>query len=253
MSSEKTALILGFGYTGRAIEAYGRTHFSWINIKKTSRTSDRGILFDLHRSETWQNLPQVDFTFWTFPAIPLPEVEKFLQLHAASLGRIVVIGTTGAFVPTVPHQVFNETSPPDRIMERVTGEQYVQQRSGIVVYASGIYGPGRNPLDWIKKGRVFPTDKHVNFTHVDDLAQTLWAAMLRGTSGRSYISSDEGSYTWKELFQKWMGLYELPTQTFDEMKSTKLSKRIDAYQTRQALRIQLTYKDVIAGVDAING
>ncbi len=47
---------------------------------------------------------------------------------------------------------------------------------------SGIYGPGRNPLDRVRRGeahRIVKPGQVFNRIHVDDIAQTVAAAILQ--------------------------------------------------------------------------
>ena len=73
------------------------------------------------------------------------------------------------------------------------------QANEIVLRVAGIYGPGRNPLDWIRTGRVVPSRKYVNLIHVEDLAAICLAALERGIPGEVYNVSDGVPRTWDEI------------------------------------------------------
>ena len=64
---------------------------------------------------------------------------------------------------------------------------------------TGIYGPGRNPLDWIRQGRIGPSRKYVNLIHVEDLAAICLAVLDRGYPSEAYNVSDGQAHTWKEI------------------------------------------------------
>lgn len=249
--SDKNALILGHGYTAKWLVEYAKAHLPNVSVLSTSRSNPNFLSFDLARMETWRNLPQVDFTFWTFPASPFKVVQQFLSQKAVSLGKVVVIGTTGAFYSSFENDVFNEESAPDTTMERVLGEQEILRRFGIVVYASGIYGPDRNPIRWIEQGRVTASPKKVNLIHVEDLSQILWKSMLFGKAGTSYIACDSAPFTWDVLFDLWKGSYQPITQPQGLSKKTKRSKIIDASKTLEELGIILKYRNVLEGVASL--
>jgi nucleoside-diphosphate-sugar epimerase len=71
--------------------------------------------------------------------------------------------------------------------------------AAVILRVAGIYGPGRNPIEWITSGRVGPSRKYVNLIHVEDLAAICLAALERGTPGEAYNVSDGTPRTWKEI------------------------------------------------------
>ncbi len=80
------------------------------------------------------------------------------------------------------------------------GEEYLRKQHGaIVLRVAGIYGPGRNPLDWIRQGRVGPSRKYVNLIHVEDLAAICLLALEQGKPGEAYNVSDGQPHTWNEI------------------------------------------------------
>ncbi|HKO32032.1 MAG TPA: hypothetical protein VJU54_12900, partial [Nitrospiraceae bacterium] len=94
----------------------------------------------------------------------------------------------------------DESAPIDLSKPRVAGEEYLRKDCGaIVLRVAGIYGPGRNPLDWIRQGRVGPSRKYVNLVHVEDLAAICLFAMDRGKPGDTYNISDGTPRTWEEI------------------------------------------------------
>ena len=84
-----------------------------------------------------------------------------------------------------PPPWIDESAPIDLTKPRVQGEEYLRNEHGaIVLRVAGIYGPGRNPLDWIRQGRVGPSRKYVNLIHVEDLAAICLAALEKGETRR---------------------------------------------------------------------
>jgi nucleoside-diphosphate-sugar epimerase len=85
---------------------------------------------------------------------------------------------------------------------RVQGEELLRSIYGATVLrVAGIYGPGRNPVDWIHTGRVAPSPKYVNLIHVEDLAAACLAALKHADSGGVYNISDGHPRTWMEICQ----------------------------------------------------
>ena len=161
--------------------------------------------FDLELPSTWPNIPVNADLIWCFPATPLEQVQAFARTLNAPPRRIVVLGSTSAYdAPSqsteYPPPWIDESAPVNLTKPRVQGEEYLREHHGaIVLRVAGIYGPGRNPLDWIKSGRVGPSRKYVNLIHAEDLAAICLAAIEKGKPGEAYNVSDGLPHTWNEI------------------------------------------------------
>jgi nucleoside-diphosphate-sugar epimerase len=204
--------ILGTGYSGRYLTSEltitSRPFFA------TSREPDKNLShvpagrrmkFDLAQPSTWLNIPAQADLIWCFPATPLDRVQAFARTLDASPRRMVILGSTSAYEisnqPTVnPLSWIDESAPIDQTKSRVQGEEYLREHHGtIVLRVAGIYGPGRNPLDWIRQGRVGPSRKYVNLIHVEDLAAICLLALDKGKPGETYNVGDGTPRTWEEI------------------------------------------------------
>ena len=118
---------------------------------------------------------------------------------------MVVLGSTSAYQVSnpsteYPPPLIDEAAPIDLNQSRVQGEEFLRKDCGaIVLRVAGIYGPGRNPLDWIRQGRVGPSRKYVNLVHVEDLAAICLLALDKGKPGETYNVSDGTPRTWEEI------------------------------------------------------
>ena len=162
--------------------------------------SDQRLRFDLEQPSTWLNIPAQADLIWCFPATPLEQVQAFARTLNAPPRRIVVLGSTSAYEASdhsaeYPPPWIDESAPIDLTKPRVQGEEYLREYHGaIVLRVAGIYGPGRNPLDWIRQGRVGPSRKYVNLIHVEDLAAICLLALEQGKPGETYNVSDGTPY-----------------------------------------------------------
>ena len=253
-------VILGAGYTGRfletALSGQGRI------VLFTSRDPGHRLAhvppaqrlrFDLTEPSTWANIPPSADLIWCFPAAPLDLVQQFAAVVNAP-GRIVVLGSTSAYdigEPTgYPPPWINETAPVDLSKPRVGGEEYLRKTLGaIVLRVAGIYGPGRNPLDWIRQGRVGPSRKFVNLIHANDLASVCAAALERGVPGAVYNVSDGTPRTWDDIVryagQRW-GITQATRAA-----STGVGKRIETRKLQQELGVSLRHGDLFAELEVI--
>ena len=205
-------VVLGSGYTGRVLHRTG-TSQGWI-VHATSRNplnnlagipSEQRMRFDLEQPSTWLNIPVDADLIWCFPATPLEQVQAFARKLEAPPRHIVILGSTSAYdAPSqstqYPPPWIDESSPIDLTKPRVQGEEYLRDELGaIVLRVAGIYGPGRNPLDWIRQGRVGPSRKYVNLIHVEDLAAICLLALDKGKPGEAYNVSDGQPHIWNEI------------------------------------------------------
>lgn len=212
MPSSRSLVILGAGYAGRFILPIASRHYDV--VVSTSRDpdarladvpADRRLRFDLNEPDTWRNLPPEADLLWCFPAAPPDLVHRFAASWQGTPRRLVVLGSTSAYdLPDCLHDYppawTDETAPIDLARPRVQGEEWLRQHHGaIVLRVAGMYGPGRNPLDWIKSGRVTASRKYVNLIHAADLAAMCLIALERGTPGTVYNVSDGHPRTWNEI------------------------------------------------------
>jgi nucleoside-diphosphate-sugar epimerase len=142
---------------------------------------------------------------WTFPATPLEQVQAFANQYCGPSQKLVVLGSTSAYdKDDGPEEGMapwiDETSPINTNLPRVQGEEYLRRHYGATVLrVAGIYGPGRNPLEWIKQGRVGPTDKFVNLIHVEDLARVCLLVLEGNHAGETYNVSDGQPRRWADI------------------------------------------------------
>lgn len=205
-------VVLGTGYTGHVLHRTG-TSQGW-TVHVTSRNplnnlsgipSEQRLRFDLEEPSTWLNIPVGADLIWCFPATPLEQVQAFARTLDAPRRRIVVLGSTSAYdAPSqsteYPPPWIDESGPINLTKARVQGEEFLRTDCGaIILRVAGIYGPGRNPIDWIRTGRVSPSRKYVNLIHVEDLATICLAALEHGKPGELYNVSDGLPHTWSEL------------------------------------------------------
>jgi hypothetical protein len=235
-------IVLGSGYVARFMLSL--TNF-YQKVLHTSRephehltwvSRNQWLHFDLARPDTWENIPAGVDLLWCFPAAPLDAVQRFVTAIRA-FGKLVVLGSTSAYDigsrPEYPPPWIDETAPIDLRKPRVQGEEFLRRECGAVVLrVAGIYGPGRNPCDWINSGRVRLSDKYVNLIHAEDLADICVAALQCGRPGAVYNVSDGVPRTWREIGQRLCG-----SQGLEESEGEQLpGKRIGTAKLRSMLQ-----------------
>ena len=248
-------LVLGSGYTGHVLHRMGISQGRTVHAtSRNPRSNLAGILseqrlrFDLEQPSTWLNIPAGADLIWCFPATPLEQVQAFARTLDTPSRRIVVLGSTSAYeVPDHPAEYppawIDETAPIDLGKPRVQGEEFLREEHGaIVLRVAGIYGPGRNPIDWIRTGRVTPSRKYVNLIHVEDLASTCLMALEHGKPGETYNVSDGMPRTWKDICHTAQTRWSVaPTAVRDDLSS---GKRISNAKLEAELGYTLKHPDL---------
>jgi hypothetical protein len=255
-------VVLGSGYTGLALHrigtSEGRTVYATSRNPLTNLAdtpSEQRLRFDLEQPSTWGNIPAGADLIWCFPATPLEEVQAFARTLKAPARRIVVLGSTSAYeMPDhsseYPPPWIDESAPIALTKPRVRGEEFLRTNCGaIVLRVAGIYGPGRNPLDWIRSGRVSPSRKYVNLIHVEDLAAICLLALKKGKPGESYNVSDGTPRTWTEIYATAQQRWGVTAAEGKEDAST--GKRISTAKLRSELGYSLKYPDLYKALDRL--
>jgi hypothetical protein len=255
-------IVLGSGYTGLVLHRLGTLQGRTVHA--TSRSpltnlvgipSEQRLQFDLEQLSTWENIPAATDLIWCFPATPLEQVQAFARTLDRLAQRMVVLGSTSAYEasdhsPDYPPPWIDESTPLDLTRSRVQGEEYLREHHGaIVLRVAGIYGPGRNPLDWIRNGRVSPSRKYVNLIHTEDLAAICLLALEKGKPGEAYNVSDGTPRTWNEIYATAQERWEMPTAEKKEDRSS--GKRISTAKLRSELGYALRHPDLYEALDTI--
>lgn len=255
-------IILGAGYTGKHLS--GALTGTSIPFFATSRDparhlshvpADRCVRFDLEEPSTWPNIPVGAEFIWCFPATPVEQVQAFAHTLNAPARRMVVLGSTSAYEVSdrsseYPPPWIDETAPIDLSKPRVQGEEFLRKSCGaIVLRVAGIYGPGRNPVDWVRQGRVSPSRKYVNLIHVEDLAAICLLALDKGKPGEAYNVSDGQPHTWSEICATAQQRWGVTAATAN--KDSSPGKRISNAKLRAELDYRFQHSELYGALDLL--
>jgi nucleoside-diphosphate-sugar epimerase len=253
---------LGAGYTGRylasALTATSRPFFATSREPEKNLShvpAGRRMKFDLEQPSTWLNIPAGADLIWCFPATPLEQVQTFARTLDALPRRVVILGSTSAYEAPdhsaeYPPSWIDESAQIDLTKSRVQGEEYLREQHGaIVLRVAGIYGPGRNPIDWVRTGRVTPSRKYVNLIHVEDLASICLTALEHGKPGEAYNVSDGTPYLWSEICATAQQRWGVAAAAVKEDRAS--GKRINNTKLRTELGYVLKHPDLYKALDLI--
>lgn len=226
--------VLGAGYVGAAL---------WRRFPAAMATRRRpasgALAFDLADEASWNNLPCAGrHVVWTFAAEPPARVRAFHEAclkHAASL---IVLGSTSAYrvddEASVPR--LDEDAPLDLSLPRVEGEEWLRAQGAAVLRLAGLFGPGREPADWLRRGRIGDGSKLVNLIHVDDVVDAIAALLAHPRPGAHINASNGEPTTWHALAADLRARGALPADwRLPESTAAPHGKRIDNRRLRELL------------------
>jgi nucleoside-diphosphate-sugar epimerase len=284
----KQAFIVGCGYVGRRLaqqlgkdyNLYGLVRTT-MHIKSLRAAHIEPIVLDLDKL-TKQDLSPVWFrncTLFYFAPPPADgesdaRLHRFLNVLQTRPASLIYISTTGVYGNT-HGQLVDESAPINprtlRAQRRVSAEHITRiwctenNVRRVVLRVPAIYGPGRLPLERLRKGEPVIREEDspiVNRIHVDDLVQACMAAALKPETRGIYNVSDGNGCTMTEyvrLVAQLTGLPMPPEMPMDEAQLSfsaeylsylDESRRIDNARMRSELGVQLRYPVLKDGIRA---
>jgi len=203
-----------------------------------------------------------------------PRLEHFLAaIQGARPAALLYMSTTGVYGDTRGQPV-TEDSPVapanDRSRRRVAAEVAARAWCAahdvrcVVLRVPGIYGPGRLPLERLRRGEpaLHPEDAGPgNRIHVDDLAAACVAALERPVHGVFNVS-DGNPATTTEFLQRTAALAGLPPPPLVALADAagrispgmlaflRESRRVDNRRMRDELGVELRYARLDDGIVA---
>lgn len=261
-SMEKSYLpliILGGGFTGK--EIYRQAVKEHRKVLITSRSpqlhlqsipENDQIFFDLEKVDSWNLLPEKGEGIWCFPPSPVNQVKRFIDNKGGLFQRIVVIGSSSAYQvdPKKGVVTVDERSPIHLTDPRVEGEELLRKRlNGVILRAAGIYGRGRNPLDWIRQGRLKNGPRYLNLIHVEDLATLCLMALEKGIPGEIYNASDGNPNKISDLIETARKRWNIPLPPLSTDPDP--GKKVSNHKIVSLLNYTFQFTDLFQALDLI--
>ena len=281
------AVIVGCGDVGRRVGARLRAcGMSVLGVTRTAPGCERiraagleALQLDLD-DERWSSLPALSGALLFYFAPPAREGETDARLgrFLARLdtrqapARLVYISTSGVYGDCSGAWV-DETWPlaprTARARRRAAAEQCLRAWSRtkgadvVVLRVPGIYGPGRLPLERLRRGLPVVREGEAPFSnriHVDDLAAAAVLAAQRAPRGRVYNVGDGHPTSMTDYFNRvadWAGLARPPQITLAQARRelspamlsfVEESRRLDCRRLFGELGFEPRYPDLDAGL-----
>jgi nucleoside-diphosphate-sugar epimerase len=250
-------VILGAGYTGKFLYQTAQRHDRevWVTSRRpqhhlTYASPSHQLGFDLEQPTTWNNIPKESDIIWCFPALPEDKATAFTKTMVSPNRTLLILGSTSAF-PSPSHQErTDEGSEMDLNLPRVHAEETLRKRfQAITLRLSGLYGPKRNPLNWIRNGKLRNTPKWVNLIHIEDVAEICLAALQDCQKGESYIVSDGTPRRWSTIFEEAQKTWNIPIPSPATLKDP--GKQLNPQKLFSSISYQLQHPDLFEALKAI--
>lgn len=202
-----------------------------------------------------------------------PRLDRLLRhLGEAPPRKILYVSTSGVYGDCGGAWI-DEDQPArpatDRARRRLWAERRLRAFGAaagtqvVIVRVPGIYGPGRLPLDRLRRGEPVLLESECPYTnriHVDDLAQVCLAAMERANDGATYNAADGHPGTMTSYFNAIADLFGLPRPPQISMVEARRrlspgmlsylgeSRRICNRRMLRELGVELRYPDLSHGL-----
>ncbi|MEY2960349.1 MAG: hypothetical protein RLZ60_179 [Pseudomonadota bacterium] len=275
----KTLLSFGHGYSAQALKRLLPDNWTVIG---TTRSADKAarLLADGVDPRVWPGAdmrPALDCaTHLLISAAPNEEGDPVLQhLRGEILSRadtfewVGYLSTTGVYGDHSGDWV-DEDAPLTPATKR--GQLRVKAEAewramGLPLHIfrlAGIYGPGRGPFAKVRNGtarRIIKQGQVFSRTHVEDIAQVLWASINRPNPGAAYNVCDDDPAPPEDVIAyaaKLLNLPIPPAKDFETAEMTPMarsfyaeSKKVKNDRIKDELGVILKYPDYRSGLDAL--
>lgn len=207
-----------------------------------------------------------------------PRLERFLASLTGAPARIVYLSTTGVYGDQSGAAVDEDTPPAprtERAQRRVAAETLLREWadsrgvSWCVLRVPGIYGPGRLPLERLRRAEpaiVAQETTPGNRIHVTDLVSACMAAGIAAVAHRRIYNVTDGTHdSATHYLQRVAAIAGLPAPPLvSRAEAERLlapsswsflaeSRRVDGGRLQRELDVQFEYRDLDAGIRASLG
>jgi len=268
--NKKAILCFGFGFSASYLAKIMK---QWEFIG-TSRTAKQGrLIFNQTTPLPDTIIQQASHVLFSIP--PDENGDLAFRLHhkqiasSPNLKWAGYLSTSGVYGDCKSNWI-DETAPPNPISTQAKRRLNAEQQWGNLFANSkinfqifrlpGIYGPTRSVLEKILNGtaRRIRTHNHFNCRiHVEDIAQTLRASILKPNNKAVYnVVDDEPAPNHKvvEYAAKLMGVKPPPFTKVPNLASQRFyleSRRIKNERIKSELGVKLIHPNYMAGLEAI--
>ncbi len=196
--------VFGLGFVGDALCRLAERRGGAVDGFSRRAGAGGGSRFDAGSPDAGQQLDALasnsyDCAVVTFP--PGQAHASFWEALRDRAERRVLLGTTGVYhrPPDCTQPVITEETDLQTVHPRLPLERAFLQSGGHLVRLSGLFGGPRNPLHWLRDGRVGYEKRQANLVHRDDVARALLALAELDAPRPVYNMADGQRHTWRQI------------------------------------------------------
>ncbi len=228
--------VFGLGFIGEALVQRGEAAGHQMDGLSRSRCHGAGVRLDASLPGALSALDDRgawDALVVTFP--PKAADSGFWSDLLDLAPRRVLLGSTSIYqrVQDCSAPVITEETPLQALHPRRTAEEAFLRTRGHVVRLAGLYGGERNPVRWIRDGKVGYEKRQINLVHRDDVADALLGLLALPRLRPVYNLADGQRHTWRQIIDALVAAGHLPPQP------PQPPKKNDAFVDPGALRADL--------------
>lgn len=189
-------VIFGLGFTGAILAQKARAAGYQVLALSRDPGSGADVVCDLAVGPP-ARMPWADCDIAVVTAPPQGFATGFWPWLQRFAARRLLFGTTSIYKR--PGGDVAETTPLEPEHERLPAERDFLASGGEVLRLAGLYGYERNPLYYIKIGRVGYEPRQVNFVHGDDVAAAVLTVLAAPERHSVYNLADGQAHTWQQI------------------------------------------------------
>jgi nucleoside-diphosphate-sugar epimerase len=173
--------------------------------------------------------------------------------------RFVFTSSTGVYPQKDGSELDEETAAdPEDSRHSILrqAENRLLQLGAVVLRLGGLYGPGRSPLEWLRRPEIRErilagcADAWMNWVRVEDAAQAAVLALRRGSRGRLFIVVDDAPVRRRDFYRHAAAVAGLPEPCFAG-GSGDLGKRCSNRRAREELGFRPQFPTYREGLDGL--
>jgi nucleoside-diphosphate-sugar epimerase len=196
--------IFGLGFVGDVLRRRAEAAGHVVDGFSRRRGAGGGGVFDAGEPDCGRILEGLKSAAYDCAVVTFPPAKAHASFWPALHGlahRRMLLGTTGIYRRaedcSVP--VITEQTPLTEVHPRLAAELAFGGAGGIVVRLAGLFGGERNPVRWIRDGRVGYEKRQANLVHGEDVARALLALAALDAPRAVYNLADGQRHTWREI------------------------------------------------------
>ncbi len=223
-TANKRVAIFGLGPTGTAMAQVLSAAGYAVDGFSRSRCLGQGIRLDLSDGDTVRELSK-HLGHATLAVVTVPPQDLATEFWNVlePVPQRILLGTTGIY-RRQGNQPVTEATALVADHDRLVVEEQFLAAGGLLVRLAGLYGVGRNPADWVRRGRVGYEPRQVNLVHHLDVARAILELARDWPGGGQVFNLADGQrHTWRQVIE---ALVE--SGTLDHPREPTAASRADA-------------------------